>query len=215
MRTPAQCKSSSFKKRLSLAIVAASSVLAGSSVMAEGFSAYGGASVGLAPSSQSCSGEPCDRLSGGSKVFAGWNMTPNVAAEINFFYFGKVKSTTYTPGTSGNPGTTIDTSRDAEAVTLGINWKIEMLRQLTNHVRLGIARTRHTTYVTNSVTPFGTPIYGPEVKSEETTTRPYIGLGLSIPFNSYLRFQTGYDFIWENKQSMNHHLLSAGIFGEF
>lgn len=210
MRTPAQCKSSSFKKRLSLAIVAASSVLAGSSVMAEGFSGYLGTSVGLSPSSQSCSTDSCDRLTNGAKVFGGWNVTPNVSAEINFFYFGKVKS-------MGRPSAEVveDVSRDAEAVTVGINWNIEMLRQLTNHVRLGVARTRHTSYTTTTTYSFGTPTVGPEVKREETTTRPYIGIGLSIPFSSYLRFQTGYDFIWENKHDQSHHLLSAGITGEF
>lgn len=205
MRTPAQCKSSSFKKRLSLAIVAASSVLAGSSVMAEGFSGYLGTNIGLSPSSQACNTSSCDRVSGGAKLFGGWNVTPNVAAEVNFFYFGRVRGTNYSLGNA------VDTSKEAEAVTVGINWNIEMLRQLTNHVRLGLARTRHTTYTYNT-TNFVTSA---ETKSEVITTRPYIGLGLSIPFNQYLRFNTGYDFIWENKHDQSHHLLSAGIVGEF
>ncbi len=52
------------------------------------------------------------------------------------------------------------------------------------------------------------------VQHERTYTMvPYLGLGISLPINSTLRFQSGYDYIIDGDAS--HHLFSAGFSAEF
>jgi hypothetical protein len=199
MRTQALCKSLSFK-RLSLAVA----LVAGAfsvQVHAEGFSAYGGAAVGLAPSAQNCQGyDNCERIAGGAKLFGGWNVTPNVAAEINYFYFGATRSE---PGLSK-----ASIKNSAKAVSLGMNWNIELFEVMSSHVRLGVARVRNTNDRVSAL--------GVLTNDVEYTTSPYIGLGLSIPFSSHVRLVTGYDFISvSGSGNRSRHLLSGGFQGEF
>lgn len=201
MRTPALCNSLSFK-RLSLAAAVVSSVLAGSVAHASPFSAYAGATIGLAPNSQNCNGqEGCDRVSGGGKAFVGWNVTPNVAAEINYFYFGAANG-------SPDDGSKTRVRTSARALTFGMNWNIEMFETMTSHIRLGVARVRNRS---DQFSPTN-------VATHETdlTTSPYIGLGLSIPFGRNLRVVTGYDFIAvSGPGNRNRHLLGGGLQAEF
>lgn len=201
MRTPALCISLSFK-RLSLAAAVVSSVLAGSVAHASPFSAYAGATIGLAPNSQNCYGQTtCDRMSGGGKAYAGWNVTPNVAAEINYFYFGANN------GALPDPDIT-KVRNSARSMTFGMNWNFEMFETLSSHIRLGIARTRNRSDY----------IDAKGVASYETdyTTGAYLGLGLSIPFNRNVRMVTGYDFISvSGAGNRSRHLLSGGLQAEF
>lgn len=201
MRTQALCKSLSFK-RLSLAAAVVSSVLAGSVAHAAPFSAYIGATAGLSPSAQSCDGySGCDRVAGGAKLFGGWNVTPNVAAEVNYFYFGK---------TDTGPNLTDKSSRavSAKAISLGMNWNIEMFEFATSNIRAGVARVQNKADITNSA----------GVASHETdyTTSPYLGIGMSFPFNRHLRMVMGYDFLQiSGGNNRNRHMLSGGFQGEF
>ncbi len=201
MRTPALCKSLSFK-RLSLAAAVVSSVLAGSVAQASPFSAYAGATIGLAPNAQNCYGQStCDRVSGGGKAYAGWNVTPNVAAEINYFYFGANN------GALPDPDNT-KVRNSARALSLGMNWNIEMFETMTSNIRLGVARTRNRSDFIN--------VKGVASSDTDDTTGVYFGLGLTIPFNSNLRFVTGYDFISvSGAGNRSRHLLGGGLQAEF
>lgn len=201
MRTQALCTSLSFK-RLSLAAAVVSSVLVGTAAQAEPFSAYVGATAGLSPSAQSCDGySDCDRVGAGGKLFGGWNVTPNVAAEVNYFYFGK---------TDTGPNLTNKASRavSAKAVSLGINWNIEMFERITSNIRLGVARVQNKADIASNT--------GVLSHTTDYTTSPYIGLGMSFPFNPHLRMVMGYDFIQVTGGSnRNRHLLGGGFQGEF
>ncbi|WP_290658739.1 outer membrane beta-barrel protein [Aquabacterium sp.] len=201
MRTPALHKSLSFK-RLSLAAAVASSVLAGSVAQAAPFSAYAGATVGLSPTGQRCPDyfPRCERVAAGAKMFGGWNVTPNVAAEVNYFYFGRTTSEPLLDKRS--------TDISAKAISLGINWNIEMFEVATSNIRLGVARVQSKTDTTSAV--------GVLSHDSDYTTSPYIGLGLSFPFNRHLRMVTGYDFIpVSGAGNRNRHMLSGGFQGEF
>ncbi|MGH6647716.1 outer membrane beta-barrel protein [Aquabacterium sp.] len=201
MRTQALCTSLSFK-RLSLAAAVVSGVLASSVAHAGPFSAYIGATAGLAPSAQSCDGyADCDRVAAGAKLFGGWNVTPNVAAEVNYFYFGKTDS-------GANLANKASRAVSAKAVSLGMNWTIELFEVATSNVRLGVARVKNTADITNAA--------GALSHQTDQTTSPYLGLGMSFPFNRNLRMVMGYDFIQvPGGQNRNLHMLSGGFQGEF
>lgn len=215
MRTQALCTSLSLK-RLSLAVAVVSSVLAGASAHASPFSAYAGATIGLAPNGQNCEGqEGCDRVTGGAKAFVGWNVTPNVSAEINYFYFGQANSESTTP-------TRTQVRTSAKALALNMSWNIEMFETMTSHIRLGVARVAnrkntltYTTTVSSSTGEAFTTLTG-RTHEEDLTTSPYFGLGLSIPFSKNLRITTGYDFISVSGHgNRSRHLLSGGLQAEF
>ncbi|RZI81609.1 MAG: hypothetical protein EOP38_18740 [Rubrivivax sp.] len=210
MRTQALCKSSSFKKRLSLAVMVASGVLACSVAQAGGFSAYGGATVGLSPSAQACpTGADCERVAAGAKMFAGWNMTPNVAAEINYFYFGATASNSENPTAS-----TVNKRVSAKALALGFSWNIEMFETMASHLRAGVARVRNVSDI--QTTTSGSPVSQVYSQDVKYTTSPYFGAGFSIPFGRHLRVVTGYDFIYVGGDgNRSRHLLSGGFQGEF
>ncbi len=207
MSTQALKKSSSFT-RLSLVAAALFGVLS-PSVQAETLlSGYAGGTFGVAPSQRQCFGATiaCDRAGVGGKLFGGWNVTPNVAAEINYFYFGSVY-TVFTPAESVAHDNIASVRENARALTFGMNWSIELFQTFTNNIRLGVARTqlnKEITYTDGAVS---------RVRSYSTDLVPYIGLGLSMQINPHLRFVNGYDIIIQGRDT--HHLLSAGFQGEF
>ncbi|MDE2400057.1 MAG: outer membrane beta-barrel protein [Burkholderiales bacterium] len=197
-------RKSSSLKRLSLAALAACGVLASSVAMAEGFSGYAGIAGGFAPSQRQCHGATegaCDRLGFGSKLFGGWNVTPNVAAEINYFYFGGIN----TDYDIAQNATTSRVRESARAVTLGLNWSIELFSFATNNIRLGLARTQNNKELTNRV--------GAATMERDYATAPYLGLGLSMQLNRNVRVLSGYDYIIDGHDS--RHLFSVGVQGEF
>lgn len=215
MRTQALCTSLSFK-RLSLAAAIVSGVLASSFVQAAPFSAYMGATAGLSITGQRCPEQypGCERVAAGAKMFGGWNVTPNVAAEINYFYFGQTRSDPVVKNLSDKSTHAIS----AKALAVGINWNIEMFEVAASNIRLGVARVKSRVDQGVTVPPVSnnassTVVY---TQTNDYTTSPYIGLGLSFPFNRHLRMVIGYDFISvSGADNRNRHLLSGGFQGEF
>lgn len=207
MSTQALKKSSSFT-RLSLAVAALFGVLS-PSVQAETLlSGYAGGTFGIAPSQRQCFGASvCDRAAVGGKLFGGWNVTPNVAAEINYFYFSGVNTAFSTAESTANGNGIAAVRENARAMTLGINWSIELFQTFTNNIRLGVARTQLNKEITSTT---GTVSH---VRTYSNSIAPYLGLGLSMQINPNLRIVNGYDFIIQGHDS--HHLLSVGVQGEF
>jgi hypothetical protein len=203
MSSPAKTQLSSLKTTALIVGTLAGSLLAGTA-QAERFSGYAGVAGGFLASQRQCNGAKegaCDRVSYGHKIFGGWNVTPNVAAEINYFYFGGV-NTIYDQAQNA----TVATDRQSgQAYTLGINWNVEILAGLTNHIRLGLARNK----TVNDLTLQG----GGTQHVSDYNTAPYLGLGLSLPFNSYVRMTTGYDYIIDGH--LSRHLFSVGVTGEY
>ena len=207
MSTQALKKSLSFT-RLSLATAALLGVLS-TSVQAETLlSGYAGGTFGIAPSQRQCFGASvCGRAAVGGKLFGGWNVTPNVAAEINYFYFSSVNTAFDANQTAANGNDIASVREDARAMTLGMNWSVELFQTFTNNIRLGVARTQVNKEITSTT---GAVSY---VRTYSNGIAPYLGLGLSMQINRHLRFVNGYDFIIQGHDS--HHLLSVGFQGEF
>ncbi|MES2089601.1 MAG: hypothetical protein V4532_06440, partial [Pseudomonadota bacterium] len=117
MSTQALKNSSSFT-RLSLVAAALFGVLS-PSVQAETLlSGYVGGTFGVAPSQRVCDQAPtCTRVGTAGKLFGGWNMTPNVAAEINYFYFGALDKSY--DGTQTAPLGVASVKETSRVVTVG------------------------------------------------------------------------------------------------
>lgn len=162
---------------------------------------YGAASIAVTEvAAYECQGSPvCQHNKVGGKVFGGWRFTPNLAAEVGYFYMGRFESTK-----GGKVPDNEFSSRTLRnrAVTVGIDWSGELLGVLTQHIRFGMAR----------VTTDGTVSYGNGTTKiiRESDTKPYVGLGLSYQFNEYVRFYQSYDYL-RNKDGQHFHLFSMGL----
>lgn len=215
-------------KRAGLVLAMASGVLGATSAWADPeyrsapLGVYVGGAIGVGINARGCdrfdSGDTgsCSRSSMSSKAFGGYRLTPGLAAEVNYFYFGSV-SRSKGPASSNPVGAVYEANvkDSAHAVTLGVNWEVELENILTNHLRAGAAWVHHDTsgYVSTvrTASPLTTTI-------EDRTGRqlkvvPYFGAGLSFRINEYARIFTGYDFLVDGHSSL--HLFSAGISGEY
>jgi hypothetical protein len=98
--------------------------------------------------------------------------------------------------------TTLGVTERNSGVGFGINWEIETFRELTSHVRLGIARMENEVTLLDEDAGL--------VTQKSFKARPYIGVGLSMQLTQNLRFQSSVD--WLRSPSNNHiYLFSTGI----
>lgn len=168
---------------------------------------YGAASIGLFESGYECSipgdvpASPaiCDRPRAGGKIFGGYRFTPNLAAEVSYFYLGNFRRDW---GAQQSPRGELSNKARNSAVSLAIDWSNEVFQVLTTHVRFGlaIARTDRDIAYAN----------GTSVERTDYATKPYLGLGLSYQLSPNLRFYSGYDLI-RNKDNNHFHVLSLGV----
>lgn len=162
---------------------------------------YGAAGIGIQEGGYECEGSPvCERPRAGGKLFGGYRFTPNLAAEVSYFYLGNFKSEKG-PGTYAGTDVLGRSLRNS-AVSLAIDWSNEVFQVMTTHVRFGLAVAR-----TNGSVTYAN---GTTDKVNEYATKPYLGLGLSYQFNPYLRFYSGYDIL-RNKDNNHFHVLSLGV----
>lgn len=163
---------------------------------------YGGINAGIGVYEWDC-GTSCGRTSFSGKLFGGKRLTPGLAAEINYMFFGRVDN-------ANNTGLAAKTNIAAEdrkvsAVTLGINWEVELLHHFTNHLRAGFARVKREQDIERPSGDF-------ESKSSYRTA-PYVGAGLSFQVVRDIRMNTGFDYIIDGKNSL--YLFSVGGSMEF
>ncbi|HIV70546.1 MAG TPA: outer membrane beta-barrel protein [Candidatus Aquabacterium excrementipullorum] len=164
-------------------------------------SVYAGAGIGILETGYECDGAPiCEHPRAGGKIFGGYRFTPNLAAEVTYFYLGNFKSA-QGAGTFGATDVIENRLRNS-AVSLAIDWSNEVFQVMTTHVRFGLAVTR-----TNGSVTYGN---GNTEQVNDYATKPYLGLGLSYQFNPYLRFYSGYDVL-RNKDNNHIHVLSLGL----
>lgn len=162
---------------------------------------YGAASIAITEvPGYECQGAViCQHNKAGGKVFGGWRFTPNLAAEVGYYYMGRFQSTK-----DGKIAATAVSSRSLRnrGLSVGIDWSGELLGVLTQHIRFGLAH----------VTTDGTVSYGNGTTKtiHEGDTKPYVGLGLSYQFNDYVRFYQSYDYL-RNKNGEHFHLFSMGL----
>ncbi len=193
----------SLAQRAASALVVTAGVWCASSAHAElrPGTIYGAAGVGLMASSYECKGAPgCEYDRASAKLFGGYRFTPNLAAELSYFYLGGFKAT-QGPGTfpADQP---IATKLRNTGVSYAIDWSNEIFQVMTTHVRFGLATVR----TAGSIT------YGNNETENvrEYTTKPYLGLGLSYQMSPSVRFYSGYDVL-RNKRNEHFHMLSLGL----
>jgi hypothetical protein len=162
---------------------------------------YGAANISVVEAAgYECQGASvCEHAKVGGKVFGGWRFTPNLAAEVTYYYLGRFQATP-----DGKVAATSVASREFKnkALGVGIDWSGELLGVLTQHIRFGVA---HVT--TNGSVALGN---GTVNEVHEGDTKPYVGLGLSYQFNNHLRFYQSYDYL-RNKGGEHFHMFSMGL----
>jgi hypothetical protein len=197
-------------KRAGLVLAMASGVLGATSAWADPelrsspVGLYFSINGGLAPSHRVCNGlanDQCDHVSFAHKFTAGWNAYNDVALEVSYLYFNGIDRNYQT---SQNAVASRERVTD-RALMAGIDWHIELLNYVTNHIRVGIARAERAT--TTSYRAGGSAV------SEDYKTVPYLGAGFSYPLNDFVQFNMGFDYIFNNEAS--RHILSLGATASF
>jgi hypothetical protein len=144
----------------------------------------------------------CDRAVWSGKVFAGKRLTPGLAAEVNYFMFGK--------RTRSNSAAAIKTlgynyeDRSVRAWTVGINWEVDLIQDFTNQIRVGWAAAEQTKDVGTGAG---------QTRSKHHFTAPYVGAGLAYRLTNELKLLSNADFILRGRQG--EYLLSVGAMAEF
>lgn len=204
MSNSALRKSSQTLRLLAAALAVTSAPAIAQEALSPPWGVYGGVAGGFAPSQRQCHGasrEACERLTFGSKIFAGYQLTPGLAAEINYFYFNGIE-TGYTTAYSADIGKVRESGR---AYTLGINWSVELLHSITNHIKVGLARS-------SKMQTFS-PRSGSEYSTKDIKTVPYLGAGLSYSLTNNLKFDSGFDYLIDGHDS--RYLFSLGLSVEY
>lgn len=194
-------------KHLACAAVAAAGLGGALPALAEDFikpgSVYGVASLSVLEAGYECQGSAvCEKTRMGGKLSGGYYFTPNLAAEISYYYLGSFRSTNDGVVPVGQP---VETRLRNSGMSFGINWSNELFQVLTQHIRFGLAIVRTDGYIVQSTGS------GPVIENvHEYTTKPYLGLGLSYQMSQHIRFYQGYDIL-RNKRNQHIHVLSMGL----
>jgi hypothetical protein len=163
---------------------------------------YGGATFGVGAAQWEC-GTTCDRAVFSGKIFGGKRLTPGLAAEVNYMFFGGLDKANDTDQTAA---TGIASMRQkARAVTLGVNWEVELLNDFVNQLRIGVARTRFDQQITRAG--------GAEERKMVYGTAPYVGAGLAYRLMRDVKLLSNFDYIIKGHES--YYLFSIGAAAEF
>ncbi len=152
---------------------------------AAGAQVYAGVGGGVTHFEQDCSGtETCETTSMGGKFYGGFALNPNVAIELGYLDFGKVKSSGWV-NVYGTP-VLLHVDLQATAVTAALALRGPVARDLSVVGRLGMAQVKMTGKVYTSA--FSAP------DENQTTTKPYVGVGLEYSFSQKLKGVLSADF---------------------
>lgn len=168
---------------------------------------YAGANFGLSAAQWHC-GTSCDRVTFSGKLFGGKRITPGLAAEVNYMFFGGMDR-------ANDAARTAETGEAAmrqkeRAVTVGINWEVELKHGFTNQLRAGVAFVHADRKVILAD--------GSEVRRFENSTAPYIGAGIAFQVARDVRLLSSFDYIMNGYLANNHdsqYLFSVGASAEF
>ena len=163
---------------------------------------YVGGTAGFGINNWSCDAT-CDRATFSGKMFAGKRLTPGLAAEVNYFVFGKTSRSNANPAAQAM-GYSIE-DRKVTAWTLGINWEVELIQDFTNQIRVGwgALEQKDTRLLTNNTS----------VTSKNHFTAPYIGAGLAFRLTRDIKLVSAVDAFFKGRNSQ--YLLSVGASAEF
>jgi outer membrane protein W len=162
---------------------------------------YAASSLGFIDArSYSCTGSSsCSRDQIGGKVFGGWRFTPNLAAEVSYYYLGAYQATK----DAVQPANVISSrTLKNKAVSVGIDWSGELLGVLTQHIRFGLARV-----ITTGTESFGN---GTTLSVNENNLKPFVGLGMSYQINEHVRIYQSFDYM-RNRDNNHFHMYSMGL----
>lgn len=163
---------------------------------------YAGATFGLSAAQWHC-GSSCDRVTFSGKLFGGKRITPGLAAEVNYMFFGGMDR-------ANDAARTAETGEAAmrqkeRAVTVGINWEVELKHGFTNQLRAGWAFTRQDQKITKADNT--------EVRKMVYDSAPYVGAGIAFQVNREVKLLSGFDYIINGHESQ--YLFSVGASAEF
>jgi opacity protein-like surface antigen len=195
---------SSFVAALPLALAVAGSSVSAQTMQPQprALGVYAGANAGVGVYEWDC-GTSCGRTSFSGKLFGGKRLTPGLAAEINYMFFGRVDNAN-SPTLAAATGISAE-KRKVSAITVGINWEVELLHDVTNHLRIGMARVKRDSDIER---------VGGAVESVSSyRTAPHVGAGLSLQVVRDIRINTNFDYIIDGDNSM--YLFSVGGSFEF
>ncbi|MFY9458517.1 MAG: outer membrane beta-barrel protein [Aquabacterium commune] len=163
---------------------------------------YVGGTAGFGINNWQCDAT-CDRAAFSGKIFAGKRLTPGLAAEVNYFMFGKTNRSNANPAAQAM-GYSIE-ERKVTAWTLGINWEVELIQDFTNQIRVGwgALEQKNTRLLTNNTS----------VTSKNHFTAPYIGAGLAFRLTRDIKLVSTVDAFFKGHNSQ--YLLSVGGMAEF
>ena len=165
---------------------------------------YVGATAGIGANQWECTDyASCNRTSFSGKAFAGYRMTPGLAAEINYLYFGSIERANDN-ARAIQTGVNSDT-QTTKVATLGVNWEVELLHHFTNHLRIGIAYKRRDNEIERR--------NGTSTLVKTYDSAPYVGAGLSFRVNESMRLLSAFDYVVDGQQS--NYLFSIGASAEF
>ena len=164
--------------------------------------AYVGGTAGFGINNWQCDAT-CDRSTFSGKIFAGKRLTPGLAAEVNYFMFGKTTRSNANAAAQAMGYATED--RSVRAFTLNINWEVELIQDFTNQIRFGWASLEQTNdrlLLNNTM-----------VRSKQHNTAPYLGAGLAFRLTRDIKLVSTVDAFFKGHNSQ--YLVSVGGMAEF
>lgn len=163
---------------------------------------YAGATAGFGINNWHCD-ETCDRAVFSGKVFAAKRLTPGLAAEVNYFVFGK-RTRTNDSNVAQVEGWSSE-ERKSHAWTVGINWEVDLIQDFTNQIRVGFAKVNQKTE--------RALLIGGTASDTQRFTAPYLGAGLAFRLTNEIKLLSNADVIFKGRKS--EYLLSVGAMAEF
>jgi OmpA-OmpF porin, OOP family len=185
-------------KRNALTLVAAA---AGLMLSTAAFAqAYVGIGAGPSKLSVSCADtDTCDTTGTGFKVFGGYKFTPNIAAEANYFDFGKAKATI----TDSELGL-VSAKYKPTAIGLGVAFFGDVAPNWPGVVRLGVASVKAKASGSGA---------GISTSDSKTTTQAYFGLGIGYSILKNLSVDLAADFSRSKiyDETSNVRMITVGV----
>lgn len=163
---------------------------------------YGGGAFGVGAAQWEC-GTSCNRATFSGKFFGGKRLTPGLAAEVNYMFFGGLDRANDTATTASTGVAAV--RQKMRALSVGINWEVELLNDFTNSLRVGWAFTRRDQNITYAG--------GTTARVNDYGSAPYLGAGLSYQFARDMRLLSSFDYVVKGHES--YYLFGVGGSMEF
>lgn len=163
---------------------------------------YAGGTAGIGVTNGLCTA-PCSNNTFAGKIFGGKRLTPGLAAEVNLLMFGETERVN-NQATINAGGTAKETVR-SRAITLGINWEVELIQDFTNQIRVGWAFVNQKKRLLS-----GNNV---EVQADRRLNAPYIGAGIAFRLNRDIKLLSSADFVINGHEGM--YLFGIGASAEF